>query len=155
MAIWGVTAILAAVVLLLATQIVSVDRTAIGIMAALTVSGILTPEEATAGFANPAVITVAGLYILSQGMIRTGVVGALAQKLMAVSRGNRRVAILITLLVVGVSSAFINNALVVVLFIPIVFSLSCEYGFSPSKILLPMSYISILAGTLYRISYAQ
>ena len=147
MAIWGVTAILAAAVLLLATQVISVDRTAIGIMVALTVSGILTPEEATAGFSNPAVITVAGLYILSQGMIRTGVVGALAQKLMAVSRGKRRVAILITLLVVGVSSAFINNALVVVLFIPIVFSLSCEYSFSPSKILLPMSYISILAGT--------
>ena len=147
MAIWGVTAILAAVVLLLATQVISVDRTAIGIMVALTVSGILTPEEATAGFSNPAVITVAGLYILSQGMIRTGVVGAVAQKLMAVSRGKRRVAILITLLVVGVSSAFINNALVVVLFIPIVFSLSCEYSFSPSKILLPMSYISILAGT--------
>ena len=147
MAIWGVTAILAAAVLLLATQVISVDRTAIGIMVALTVSGILTPEEATAGFSNPAVITVAGLYILSQGMIRTGVVGAVAQKLMAVSRGKRRVAILITLLVVGVSSAFINNALVVVLFIPIVFSLSCEYSFSPSKILLPMSYISILAGT--------
>jgi di/tricarboxylate transporter len=48
---------------------------------------------------------------------------------------------------VGISSAFINNTPVVVLFIPIVMSLSCDYDFSPSKMLIPVSYISILAGT--------
>ena len=54
---------------------------------------------------------------------------------------------LVILLIVGVSSAFINNTPVVVLFIPIVLSLSCELGFSPSKFLIPVSYASILAGT--------
>jgi di/tricarboxylate transporter len=93
MAIWGVTAILLTAPVLLATEKISVDRPAIGLMVALMAGGILTPGEAIAGFSNPAVITVAAL------------------------------------------------------FIPIVFSLSCEYDFSPSKILIPMSYVSILAGT--------
>jgi di/tricarboxylate transporter len=54
---------------------------------------------------------------------------------------------LLTLFIVAVFSAFINNTPVVVLFIPIITSLSCEFGFSPSKFLIPISYASILAGT--------
>ena len=145
--IWGVTAILAAALIALGTEIISVDRTAIGIMAALMVSGISTPREAVAGFSNPAVITVAALFIISRGMIRSGVVGSVAQKFIDISRGNRNTAVAITLLVVALSSAFINNTPVVILFIPILFTLSCEYDFSPSKFLTPMSYVSILAGT--------
>jgi di/tricarboxylate transporter len=147
MDIWIVTLILFSALILLATEKISVDRTAIGIMVALMLSGILTPPEAIAGFSNPAVITVAALFIVSEGMIRSGVVGSVAQKVIELSRGNRKAALAISLLFVGVASAFINNTPVVVLFIPIIFSLSCEYDFSPSKILIPMSYISILAGT--------
>jgi di/tricarboxylate transporter len=73
MAIWAVTFILLAALVLLATEKISVDRTAIGIMVALMAGGILTPQEAVAGFSNPAVITVAALFIISQGMIRSGV----------------------------------------------------------------------------------
>jgi di/tricarboxylate transporter len=54
---------------------------------------------------------------------------------------------LFTLLIVGIASAFINNTPVVVLFIPIILNLSCEYDLSPSKFLIPVSYASILAGT--------
>jgi Na+/H+ antiporter NhaD/arsenite permease-like protein len=54
---------------------------------------------------------------------------------------------LVFLLVVAGASAFINNTPVVVLFIPIILSLSCQYDFSPSKLLIPLSYVSILGGT--------
>ncbi len=67
--------------------------------------------------------------------------------MIALSRGNSKLAMLVIMLIVGVSSAFINNTPVVVLFIPIVLSLSCELSFSPSKFLIPVSYASILAGT--------
>ena len=132
---------------LLITEKLPLDLTAIGIMVILMVTGILTPLEAVAGFANPAVITVGAMFLISRAMVRTGVVGYIAQKVISSSRGNANIAMLVTLLVVAVSSAFINNTPVVVLFIPVVLSLSCEYGFSPSKFLIPISYASILAGT--------
>jgi di/tricarboxylate transporter len=142
-----VSIILVAVIILLVSERLPVDVTAIGIMVVLMVSGILTPVEAVAGFANPAVLTIGAMLLVSRALIRSGAVGFIAQKVIHYSQGNVKVAILVVLLTVAVASAFINNTPVVVLFIPIVLSLSCEFNFSPSKFLIPVSYASILAGT--------
>ena len=142
-----VSIILVITLVLLVSEKISVDKTAIGIMILLALSGILTPAEAVTGFANPAVITVAAMFLLSHGLIRTGAVDVLTELVMKFSRGNRQSAFIIILVAVAVLSAFINNTPVVVLFIPIVMAMSCEYDFSPSKLLIPLSYVSILAGT--------
>ena len=147
MEIWIVTIILLTALFLLISEKISVDLTATGIMVALMLSGVLSAKEAVAGFANPAVITVASMFLISRGMIRTGSVEFIAQKVIDYSRGNRKFALITVLLTVALSSAFLNNTPVVVLFIPIVLRLSCEYEFSPSKFLIPISYASILAGT--------
>jgi di/tricarboxylate transporter len=147
MALWLVTVILLIAMLLLITEKLPVDMTAIGIMVALILTGILTPKEAIAGFASPAVITVGSMFLISKGMIRTGAVGFISQKVIEYSRGRPTMAIFLILVIVGTASAFINNTPVVVLFIPIILSLSCELDFSPSKFLIPISYASILAGT--------
>jgi len=147
MIIWLVTLILVIAMLLLITEKLPVDLTSIGIIVVLTITGILTPIEAIAGFASPAVITVGAMFLISKGMIRTGAVGFISQKVVEYSRGRLIPAILLILLIVGTASAFMNNTPVVVLFIPIVLSLSCELDFSPSKFLIPVSYASILAGT--------
>ncbi len=147
MSIWIVTAILCIALIFLTTEKVPVDLTAMGIVVSLMVTGILTPKEAVAGFANPAVITVAAMFLISRALIRTGAVGFIAQQVVAYSRGNARIAMLMVLVIVAIASAFINNTPVVVLFIPIILALSCEYGLSPSKFLIPVSYASILAGT--------
>ena len=147
MTIWIVSIIIIITLALLITEKMRVDLTAMGIMIALMITRILTPMEAVAGFANPAVITVGAMFLISRAMIRTGAVGFIARKVIEHSRGNAKVAMLLTLLIVGIASAFINNTPVVVLFIPIILSLSCEYDLSPSKFLIPISYASILAGT--------
>jgi di/tricarboxylate transporter len=147
MAIWLVTIILVIAMLLLITERLPVDLTSIGIMVALILSGILTPKEGIAGFASPAVITVGSMFLISKGMIRTGAVGFISQKVLQYSRGRPKLAIVLILAIVGLASAFINNTPVVVLFIPIILGLSCELNFSPSKFLIPISYASILAGT--------
>lgn len=147
MDIWIVTLVLLGTLFLLVTEKLSVDLTALAVMVSLMVTGVLTPAEAVAGFANPAVITVGAMFLISRGMIRTGALGFIGHKLIEISRGNYRMALLLTMLIVGVASAFINNTPVVVLFIPIMLSISCEYGLSPSKFLIPISYASILAGT--------
>ncbi len=142
-----VTTILVITLVLLITERIPLDLTAIGIMVALMVTGILTPTQAVAGFSNPAVITVGAMFLISQAMIRTGVVGLIGQQVMDLTRGRSWLAMLVVLLIVAVSSAFINNTPVVVLFIPVIMSMGCRLGFSPSRYLLPVSYISILAGT--------
>ena len=142
-----VSLILVITLVLLVSEKISVDKTAIGIMILLALTGILTPGETVAGFANPAVVTVAAMFLLSHGLIRTGAVDVLTDLVMKFSRGNRQSAFIIILVAVAVLSAFINNTPVVVLFIPIVMAMSCEYDFSPSKLLIPLSYVSILAGT--------
>jgi len=147
MSVWIVSILLILTLILLVTEKLPIDLTAMGIMVALMVTGILTPLEAVAGLANPAVVTVGAMFLISRGMIRTGAVGFIGEKVIHYSRGRANIAMLMTLLTVAISSAFINNTPVVVLFIPIIASLSCEFGFSPSKLLIPMSYASILAGT--------
>jgi di/tricarboxylate transporter len=147
MDIWIISAILLATLYLLITEKISVDLTAIGIMVLLVVSRILTPKEAIAGFANPAVITVGAMFVVSKGMMRTGGVEFLGRKIITLANGNYRLALIIILLSVAVASAFINNTPVVILFIPVVMTMCCEFGLSPSKFLIPVSYASILAGT--------
>ncbi len=147
MAILTVSLILAAAIVLLVTETIPVDLTAIGIVSALMVTGILSPAEAVKGFANPAVITVGAMFLISRAMIRTGAVGFIGQKVLAAAGGNPRLAYLMVLAIVAVASAFINNTPVVVLFIPVVLTLSCDLDISPSKVLIPISYASILAGT--------
>ena len=142
-----VSLILILTLFLLISEKISVDKTAIGIMVLLALTGILSPAETVAGFANPAVITVGAMFLLSYGLIRTGAVGFLTELVLKFSKGNRTSAFIIVLTSVAVLSAFINNTPVVTLFIPIVMGLSCECDFSPSKLLIPLSYVSILAGT--------
>jgi di/tricarboxylate transporter len=147
MEIWIVTAILIATLYFLISEKIPVDLTAIGIMVLLTVSGILEPVEAVAGFANPAVITVGAMFLISRAMIRTGTVEYIGRKVLDWTKGRPAMAMLLILLMVAAASAFINNTPVVVLFIPVIISMSCRFGLSPSKYLLPISYASILAGT--------
>ncbi len=147
MEIWIVSAVLLFTFVLLVTEKISVDITAIGVITILALTGILTPVEAVAGFANPAVITVAAMFLVSKGMTRTGAVELLSDRVMAAARGNGGRAMLLMLLMTVVSSAFINNTPIVVLFVPVIMSMGCEFGLSPSKFLIPLSYVSILGGT--------
>lgn len=147
MAFWLVTAILLLTLYLLISEKLPIDLTAIGIIVAVMVTGLLTPAEAVDGFANPAVVTVGAMFLISRAMTRTGSLGFVAQRIVATSGGNPRMAMFLVLVIVGLVSSFVNNTPVVVLFIPIILSLSCKYGISPSVMLIPVSYASILAGT--------
>lgn len=142
-----ITALLVGTLLLLVTEWISIDLIAIGLMVALMGTGLLTPAQAVAGFANPAVITVGAMFLLSQGMVRTGAVGFISQRVIHLARGRARLALLVVLLIVVLASAFINNTPVVVLFIPVILGMGCQLGVSPSKFLIPVSYASILGGT--------
>lgn len=147
MDIWIISAILLATLYLLITEVISVDLTAIGIMVLLVVFGILTAKETVSGFANPAVVTVAAMFIVSKGLMRTGGIEFIGRRIIKVARKNLTAALALILISVALLSAFINNTPIVILFIPVVMAMCCELELSPSKFLIPVSYASILAGT--------
>ena len=147
MELWIVSTILVVTIFLLVTEKIPIDLTAIGVLVALMVTGILEPKEALGGFANPAVITVASMFILTRGLNRTGALAYVSEKMIEYSRGNDRRILIMAMLGTAIPSAFLNNTPVVILFISIIMSVCCEYGLSPSKYLIPVSYSSIVAGT--------
>jgi di/tricarboxylate transporter len=87
MEIMLISVILILALVFLFSEKMTVDMVGIGIIVALMLTRILSPLEAVRGFANPAVITVASMFIISRGMIRTGVVGFLAQRPLSASPG--------------------------------------------------------------------
>lgn len=147
MGVWIVSAILLLTLYLLISEKISVGLTGLGIMALLVLAKVLPPKEAVAGVANPAVIAVGAMFIISKGMTRTGAVEFIGRRVIKLAGGNQQIALFVILLSVAVASAFINNTPVVILFIPVVMTMCCEFGLSPSKFLIPISYASILAGT--------
>ncbi|MBE0583954.1 MAG: SLC13/DASS family transporter, partial [Desulfofustis sp.] len=130
MEIWIISLILVVVLYLLVTEKISVDLTAIGIVVALVVSGLLTPGEAVSGLANPALVTVAAMFVVSRGLMRTGGVEFLGRQVTKVARKNLTAALALILISVGFASAFINNTPIVLLFIPVVMAMCCELGLS-------------------------
>ncbi|MBM3317692.1 MAG: SLC13 family permease [Candidatus Eisenbacteria bacterium] len=140
-------AIIAAALALFLTRLVPLELTALGIIAALALTGILEPAEALQGFSSPATVTVASMFVLSAALTRTGMLDLL-QPALARARGLGPRGLLVAFaLVAGVASAFMNNTPVVVLLIPIVLSLCRNSAISPSRLFIPISYFAILGGT--------
>ncbi|GAB4533010.1 MAG: SLC13 family permease [Pleurocapsa sp.] len=125
-----------------------VDLTAITIAIILMLLGLVTPEEGIAGFGNVATITVMAMFILSAGVTRTGAIQIVRDWLLEWGGKNNFQQILVMGLIVGPISAFINNTAVVAIFIPIIEDFSKKRGISSSKLLMPLSFASILGGTL-------
>ena len=141
--------LLIAALIIFALDIFPIDFVAFGIMALILVLGPrlgVAPEEAISGFSNPATITVLAMFILSAGVTRTGMINALAKHMIRLAGNNELRQLLIVLLVVGPISAVINNTAAVAILIPSVIALAREYRRAPSKLLIPLSYFSQLAG---------
>eukprot|EP00274_Cyanoptyche_gloeocystis_P008400 CAMPEP_0196657280 /NCGR_PEP_ID=MMETSP1086-20130531/22551_1 /TAXON_ID=77921 /ORGANISM="Cyanoptyche gloeocystis , Strain SAG4.97" /LENGTH=729 /DNA_ID=CAMNT_0041990343 /DNA_START=195 /DNA_END=2381 /DNA_ORIENTATION=- len=122
----------------------------ISFMAALTVCisfNIITPVQALAGFSNTGVFQVAVLFIVAEGIKQTGCLDFILQRILG-SPKNKRVALVKLCIPVAVLSAFLNNTPIVAMMIPIVDSFCRRTGFSQSHFMIPLSYSTILGGTI-------
>ncbi len=110
--------------------------------------GWLTPPLVTAAFANPAPITIAAFFILSGALVRTGTIEALAS--LIVRRAGRAPRRTVAEMLTGaaIAPAFVNNTPVVMVLIPLVRRLAQSVGIPATRLLIPLSYLSILGGTL-------
>lgn len=125
-----------------------VDLTAITVAIALMLLGLVTPQEGISGFGNSATITVMAMFILSAGIARTGVIQIVRDWLLKWGGKNISQQILVMGVIVGPISALINNTAVVAIFLPIVEEWCKQRQVSVSKLLIPLSYVTILAGMI-------
>ncbi|MBD1876010.1 SLC13 family permease [Nodosilinea sp. FACHB-131] len=125
-----------------------VDLTALAIATVLILLGLVTPEEGIAGFGNAATITVMLMFILSAGVAKTGVIQIVRDWLMKWGGKSPSRQIFVMGLLVGPITAFINNTAVVAVFLPIVEEWCKKQNVSPSKLLIPLSYVTVLGGMI-------
>ncbi len=111
-------------------------------------SGLLTPGEALAGFGDPVVLLIAGLFVVGEGLYRTGVAFAIGDWLMRIAGTHELRLLVMLMLVVAGLSAFMSSTGAVAIFIPVVLSLAAKAGISPSRLLLPIALASLMGGML-------
>ncbi|HSO19928.1 MAG TPA: SLC13 family permease [Desulfosarcina sp.] len=138
--------ILAAVVVLLVTEWAPLEVLALLVMGVLAVTDIVSPKEALAGFSNPAVVTIWAVFILSGGLTRTGIANILGRHLLRVAGKGQATLVVIIMVVAGVLSAFMNNVAVAALMLPVVMDIARKTDRSPSILLMPLAYGSLLGG---------
>ena len=110
--------------------------------------GILNPQEAISGFSNSAVITIGLLFILSSAIQKTGVLEYLVISINKLLQSSKTIGMAIYYVTISIASSLINNTAIVAIFMPVTIRLAHKYRVSPSKMLIPLSYAAILAGTL-------
>ena len=129
-------------------EIFPLDVTALVVLIIFLVIGNLTLEEAISGFSNQAVITIAVLFILSHALQKSGILEYGVVRLNKLTERSKLLGLTVFLITVAFASAFVNNTAIVAIFIPITIRLAQKYNLSPSKLLIPLSYIAIMGGTL-------
>ena len=141
-----VLAILVVAVVLFVTEKLRVDLVALLVMLSLALTGVLEGEQAIAGFANEAVITIASVLILSGGLMRTGVAHIIGRKVLRYAGKEPARLVPVLMLTVGVLSGFMNDIGVTALMLPVVLEIARRIAISPSKLLMPLAFGSLLGG---------
>jgi di/tricarboxylate transporter len=138
--------ILAASVVLFVTEWLRMDVVALLVMCALAVAGLVSPAEALAGFSNEAVVTVWAMFILSDGLARSGGGQILSRRILQVAGRGEAAVVAALMLAAGALSAFMPNAGVAALMLPVAVDLARRTEIPASRLLIPLAFAALLGG---------
>ncbi|MGE0754171.1 MAG: SLC13 family permease [Alphaproteobacteria bacterium] len=133
--------------IMFARQTAPAEMLALAAASFLVITGILETRDLLSVFSNPAAMTVAAMFILSAALEKTGVIDHLGKTVLGISAKSNVLALGTIFAFVFVSSFFINNTSVVLIMIPVMITLAHNISLPASKLLIPLSYMSILGGT--------
>ncbi|MGH9897548.1 MAG: SLC13 family permease, partial [Pyrinomonadaceae bacterium] len=134
-------------VVLFAFERIPIDITAIVLVITLVITGILTPAEAFSGFGNDIVITISGLFILTGGLVKTGIVDEIERWLHRIAGRNEFLLASFVMLVAAACAAVMKNTTTTAMLVPVVLGLTERSRIEPSKIMMPLAFGAILGGT--------
>lgn len=144
--------IIAVSLVLFAFEWVSADVVALGVMLSLIITGLLPAHEAFAGFGSDAVLMILGLLILTAALTRTGVVDMAGRIIIRQTGDNPKRLLVIVVIAAAVMSAFMSNTASTAFFLPVVIGLANRLRVSPSRLLMPLAFASILSSSITLIS---
>lgn len=145
--IW-VLSLLAIAVVLFATGKVRMDAVALFVIVAFVLSGTLTLPEAFSGFSDPNVILIAALFIIGDGLVRTGVATVVGTWLVKMAGSSEIKMLVLLMITVAGLGAFMSSTGVVAIFIPVVLSVSMHMQTSPSRLMMPLSFAGLISGMM-------
>ena len=152
---------LALVLLMLAVAIVMfvinrprMDAVALLVMVAMPFTGIITMNEALAGFADQTIILIAALFVIGEGLVMTGVARRLGDWLDAKAGGSEKRLLILLMAAVGGLGSLMSSTAVVAIFIPVVLRISQNRGTAPSRLMMPLSFAALISGMLTLVATA-
>lgn len=134
--------------LLFVTNILRADLVSLLTLLALVLTGVITVNEALAGFSNSVVIMIAGLFVVGAGIFKTGLAQMAGNLLLRWANNSERKLFFLLMLIVAVLSAFLSNTGTVAILLPVVVSLALGMKQSPAKFLIPLAYMTSLGALL-------
>ncbi|MAD92120.1 MAG: SLC13 family permease [Gammaproteobacteria bacterium] len=134
--------------ILFISEVIRMDVVALLVLGTLAITGLVDSTQAFAGFSNSAVITVWAMFILSEGLTRTGIADIISRQVMSIG-GNREITLIFVIMITGaVLSAFMNNIGVAALMLPVVVEIARRTGIAASRLLMPLAYSTLLGGLM-------
>ncbi|MGO1923610.1 MAG: SLC13 family permease [Jeotgalicoccus sp.] len=131
----------------LSFEVIRADFLIFLVLVIFLITGVISSEQALSGFSNEGMLTVLLLFIVAGAIQKHGIIELVIYKLLGKTKTIKK-SMLKILLPVGISSGFLNNTPIVVALTPIIREWAVDNGYSPSKFLIPLSYITILGGTI-------
>ncbi|MEJ5225197.1 MAG: SLC13 family permease, partial [Anaerolineales bacterium] len=145
---WMALGILAFAIIFFVTEWLRVDVVALIVVVSLMLAGLLTPAEAIAGFSNTIVLTIAALFVIGGAVLQTGLAAMIGNQVLRIAGTNPTRLVIMVMLTVALMSAFMSSTGTVAVLLPAVVSLANSARISPSKLLIPLAYASLLGGAL-------
>jgi di/tricarboxylate transporter len=146
--------LLAAAILMFALNKPRLDAVALIMLTALPFTGVLTMGEALAGFSDPNIVLIAALFVLGDGLVRTGVARLLGDWLiLKAGRSEIRLIVLLMVTVCGLGATMSSTA-VTAIFIPVVLRISKSTGAGPGRLMMPLSFAALISGMMTLVATA-
>lgn len=146
-----VLGILTVSLILFISEVIRMDLVALLVLGALAVTGLVDANEAFSGFSNSAVITVWAMFILSEGLTRTGIANIIGNQVMRIAGRQEITMIVVIMVTAAVLSAFMNNIGVAALMLPVVVDVARRTKLPVSRLLMPLAYATLLGGLMTQI----
>ncbi|MCH8527457.1 MAG: anion permease [Kiritimatiellae bacterium] len=152
--LFWVLGLLASAMLMFTLNRPRMDVVGLLMIAILPFTGTITIQEALAGFSDPNVVLIALLFVLGDGLVRTGVARRMGDWIYKTSSGSETKLLILLMLAVGLSGSFMSSTAVVAIFIPVVLRICQSNGMAPAKLMMPLSMAGLISGMMTLVATA-
>lgn len=149
-----VLVLLAAAVAMFVLNKPRMDAVALIMIVALPLTGVITVEDALAGFSDPNIVLIAALFVIGEGLVRTGVARGLGDWMNARAGSSETRLVVLLMATAGGLGALMSSTAVVAIFIPVVLRICQNTGVAPSRLMMPLSFAALISGMLTLVATA-